>query len=279
MMPAGRIVLVGTPLGNLGDMSPRATQALADATLIACEDTRRTGRLLQHLGVAAPKLLRMDEHAEFEAIPRLLGEAEAGAVVAVVSDAGMPVLSDPGGRLVAAATEAGVAVEIVPGPFAGAVAAALSGLLDTAGRFTFEGFLPRKGGERADVLNHLVASPRATVIYESPHRLVATIADLEQRCGGDRKIVLCRELTKMHEETWRGNLAEAGGHLAEQPPKGEFVIVLAPAPLPAEPDDDVIRDELALRLKSGESRRDAANSVAEELGVAPNRVKKLANEL
>jgi 16S rRNA (cytidine1402-2'-O)-methyltransferase len=278
-MGGGRIVLVGTPLGNLGDMSPRATAALGEATLIACEDTRRTGRLLQHLGLEAPRLQRMDEHTEAEVVPGLIEAAAGGSVVAVVSDAGMPVLSDPGGRLVAAAAEAGIGVEVVPGPFAAGLAASLSGLLDPTGRFVFEGFLPRKGRARKDALAEAAGSSRATVIYESPHRVADTIGELAGLCGGDRAVALCRELTKMHEETWRGTLAGAMAHLGDNPPRGEFVIVLAAAPPGAEPDDGLIRAALERRLSVGSTRRDAAAAVAQELGVAHNRAKKLANDL
>ena len=275
----GRVVLVGTPLGNLADMAPRGTEALRQATVLACEDTRRTGRLLQHLGVPAPRLLRMDEHTEAEVIPTLLEVASSGGLAAVVSDAGMPVLSDPGGRLVSAAAEAGVEVEVVPGPFAGAAAAALSGLLDAAGRFNFEGFLPRRGAERAQVLAEVAAARKASVLYESPHRLEATVAELAEVCGPGRRVALCRELTKMHEETWRGTVAEAAEHLLDKPPKGEFVVVVEAAPPAAEPDDAQVAEAVAAHVRSGVSHRDAAARVAGELGVAPNRAKRIANEM
>jgi 16S rRNA (cytidine1402-2'-O)-methyltransferase len=273
----GRIVLVGTPVGNLGDMAPRASEVLASAGYIACEDTRRTGRLLSHLGIAAPKLLRMDEHTEAQLVPRLLSLAEQGALVAVTSDAGMPGLSDPGGRLVAAAADAGVQLEVVPGPFAGAMAAVLSGLLDPSGRFTFEGFLPRRGVERSRAMHDLSRRDRASVIYESPHRVAATVVELGELCGIDRKVSLSREMTKLHEETWRGTLGEAAEHLESNRARGEYVIVLDEAPARPEATDQDLLDALAARIEAGESRRDAAAAVAEAMGVAPNRVKRIAN--
>ncbi|MCP4435624.1 MAG: 16S rRNA (cytidine(1402)-2'-O)-methyltransferase [Actinomycetia bacterium] len=272
----GRIVLVGTPLGNLGDMAPRAAEELARADLLACEDTRRTGRLLQHLGIEAPKLVRMDLHTEADTAERLVEAAASGERVAVVTDAGMPGLSDPGSLLVRVAQAAGVTVQGVPGPFAGALAATVSGMLDQAGRFVFEGFLPRKGAQRARALAGIVEQPRAVVLYESPHRVLDTVADLAEACGSERQVSLSRELTKMHEETWRGSLGEAVAHLEANPPKGEFVVVVGGASPPAEPDDDTILAALDRRLEAGDSKRDAAAAVAEELGIAPNRVKRLA---
>jgi 16S rRNA (cytidine1402-2'-O)-methyltransferase len=272
----GRIVLVGTPIGNLGDLSARAAEVLGSADVLACEDTRRTGRLLAHLGVAAPRLVRMDDHTEATVAPRLVAEARSGRLVAVATDAGMPGLSDPGGRLVAAAVEAGVAVEVVPGPFAGVVAAVVSGLLGPAGRFTFEGFLPRKGPERRDRLAEVAAERRAVVIYESPHRVAATVADLALACGPDRRVALCRELTKLHEETWRGTLADAAEHLAAGA-RGEHVIVVEAAPPRGAPSDEDVATALSEELAAGSTRRDAAAAVARRLGVPANRVKRLAN--
>lgn len=274
-MSGGRIVVVGTPIGNLGDLSPRAADALTTADAIACEDTRRTGRLLAHLGVAAPPLLRLDEHTEPELAPRLVERAAGGDVVAVVSDAGLPGLSDPGGRVVSRAHEVGVTVEVVPGPFAGAVAAVASGLLDGAGRFCFEGFLPRKGPARRARLAELAGERRAVVVYESPHRVARTLADLVEVCGDDREVALCRELTKLHEELWRGPLAEAVDRLAGVEPRGEYVLVLAGAAAPPEVGDDELREALGAALAAGATRRDAAAEVAGRFGVAPNRVKRL----
>ncbi|MCZ7629472.1 MAG: rRNA small subunit methyltransferase 1 [Microthrixaceae bacterium] len=188
----GRMVLVATPLGNLGDISIRAIEVLRTADRLACEDTRRTGRLLQHLGIVAPRLVRMDEHTEPAVAGALVAAATRGETVAVVTDAGMPGLSDPGAVVVDAALRAGVPLEVVPGPFAGATAAVISGLLDGAGRFTFEGFLPRKGRACAERLEAVAASRLPVVLYESPHRMEATAHDLAEACGGARRVSVSR---------------------------------------------------------------------------------------
>lgn len=274
---AGRLVLVATPLGNLGDISLRAIEVLRCADRLACEDTRRTGRLLQHLGIAAPRLVRLDEHTERAVAGALVKAVTRGETVAVVTDAGMPGLSDPGAEVVSAAVRAGVPVEVLPGPFAGATAAVLSGLLDGAGRFTFEGFLPRKGRARADRLEVLAASRLPVVLYESPQRMVATVSDLTERCGAARRVSVSRELTKMHEETWRGTLGELERHLAGNPPRGEHVIVLEGAAPRAAPTDAEVAAAVEARVAKGESRRDAAAAVAADLGVPPNRAKRIAN--
>lgn len=274
-----RLVVVGTPIGNLGDLSPRAVEALAAADVVACEDTRRTGRLLAHAGVRAPRLVRVDEHTEADLAPALVARIRAGEVVALASDAGMPALSDPGARLVLEAVAAGVTVEVVPGPFAAAVAVVASGLLDATGRFCFEGFLPRKGPARRERLAELVGEQRTVVLYEAPHRLARTVQDLADALGDDRGVALCRELTKLHEEVWRGTLAgavaytdpDAGG----TEPRGEYVVVLEGAPPPPEATDDALRDALDAELDAGATRRDAAAVVADRFAVAPNRVKRL----
>jgi 16S rRNA (cytidine1402-2'-O)-methyltransferase len=275
---AGRLVLVGTPIGNLDDLSPRAAAALGAASVVACEDTRRTGRLLAHLGVRAPELVRMDEHTEHETAPRLVERVRQGQLVAVASDAGLPGLSDPGARLVALARDAGVAVEVVPGPFAAAVGLVGSGLLDPAGRFVFDGFLPRKGNARAARLDELIGERRTVVLYEAPHRLARTLSDLVDTLGGGRRVALCRELTKLHEETWTGTLQQAIERCEQVEPRGEYVVVVEGAPAPAAADDDALRAALQAALAGGASRRDAAASVAEQFGVAPNRVKRLLTE-
>lgn len=273
---SGRLVLVGTPIGNLGDLSHRAAELLAAADVVACEDTRRTGRLLAHLGVRAPSLLRLDEHTEAGRADELVGRVLGGATVAVVSDAGMPGLSDPGGLVVDAAIDAGAVIEVVPGPFAAAVALVGSGLVGD-GRFTFEGFLPRSGGERDRRVHTLADHDRAVVLYEAPHRLARTIGDLLEAVGGDRRVALCRELTKLHEEHWRGTLAEAVDHVAAVAPRGEYVIVLDAAPPAPPPSDDDLLEELGALLAGGISRRDAAERVAVAHGVPRNRVKGLLN--
>lgn len=273
--PDGRVVVVGTPIGNLGDLSPRAVAALEGADVVACEDTRRSGRLLQHAGIPGKRLVRLDDHTEAAVTADLVARAAAGDRVALVSDAGLPGLSDPGAVLVAAAWSAGVAVEVVPGPFAAAVGLVGSGMLEPSGRFCFEGFLPRKGPARRTRIAALVGEERTTVLYEAPHRLRSTLEDLRDALGADRRVALCRELTKLHEETWRGSLGDAVARCAEVEPRGEFVVVLAGAEPPPDATDDELRRSLDRELETGASRRDAAATVAARFDVAPNRVKRL----
>ena len=235
-MSSGLLTLVGTPIGNLGDLSPRAIEALGAADALACEDTRRTGRLLAHIGVRVPALIVMNDHTEAEVIDRIIGRLEAGERVAVVSDAGMPGISDPGERLVAAVSARGLRIEVVPGPSAAVTALVGSGL--PAGRFVFEGFLPRKGSGRGERLRELATETRTVLLFEAPHRLERTLVDLSVACGSDRQVVFARELTKMHEEFWRGSLAEAIERCGGVEPRGEYVLVLAGAAA-AEPADDV----------------------------------------
>ncbi|MGZ4695609.1 MAG: 16S rRNA (cytidine(1402)-2'-O)-methyltransferase, partial [Acidimicrobiales bacterium] len=197
-MSPGALVLVGTPIGNLGDLSPRAVAELGRADAVACEDTRRTGRLLAHAGVTAPKLLTVNDHTEVAAVSDVLARLDRGERVAVVSDAGMPGISDPGERLVAAAAAAGHTIEVVPGPSAAVTGLVISGL--ASGRFVFEGFLPRKGSGRSARLVELAAERRTIVLYEAPHRLVRTLTDLAGAVGSDRGVAVARELTKLHEE-------------------------------------------------------------------------------
>lgn len=272
---SGRLVMVGTPIGNLDDLSPRAAAAFGTAAVVACEDTRRTGRLLAYLGVRAPKLVRLDEHTEPSVAPGLLERVRTGDVVVVASDAGLPGLSDPGAQLVRLAVDQGLPVEVVPGPFAGAVALVGSGLLDPSGRFVFEGFLPRKGPSRAERLDEVAGERRTVVLYEAPHRLARTLEDLSAVCGPDRPVALCRELTKLHEETWRGTLAAALERVATVEPRGEYVVVVDGADPPGDVDDDTLRAALDDAVAAGATRRDAAADVAALFGVAPNRVKRL----
>jgi 16S rRNA (cytidine1402-2'-O)-methyltransferase len=265
-MADGVLVLVGTPIGNLGDLSPRAADALAAADAICCEDTRRTGRLLQHAGVQRKgALVVVNEHTEAREVDGVLARLARGERVAVVSDAGMPGISDPGERLVRAAVDAGHVVEVVPGPSAALAALVASGL--PTGRFLFEGFLPRKGSGRTERLAAVAAEPRTVVVYEAPHRLARTLADLASVCGDDRPVAVARELTKLHEDVWRGTLGEAAAWVAERPPRGEIVLVLNGAPAPPPPGDDALVDALSAALAAGSSARDAARAVAARLGV------------
>jgi 16S rRNA (cytidine1402-2'-O)-methyltransferase len=271
------LVLVGTPIGNLGDLAPRAVQALAAADAICCEDTRRTGRLLEHAGVARPALVVVNDHTEVRAIAGVLRRLDRGERVAVVTDAGMPGISDPGERLVRAAVEAGHPIEVVPGPSAAVTALVVSGL--PTGRFAFEGFLPRKGSGRTSRLRELLGEPRTIVLYEAPHRLARTLADLAGALGDDRQVSIGRELTKLHEEHWRGTLAEARRWAEAHEPRGELVLVVEGAPPPAAVDVEQIGAALSAALSDGASARDAAAAVARDLGVPKRRAYELAVQL
>jgi len=271
---SGRLVLVGTPIGNLGDLSPRALEALSQAAVVACEDTRRTGRLLSHFGIASPTYIVVNEHTEGDAAERVIGHVQRGDVVVLVSDAGMPGVSDPGEFLVSRAIEAGVTVEVVPGPSAVLHALVASGL--TASRFVFEGFLPRKGSGRALRLREVSEEHRTVILFEAPHRLEKTLNDLVDVCGGERRIVLARELTKLHEEIWRGTVFGAIERCAEVDPRGEYVLVLDGAPPAAEATEEEIREAVKLALGRGLSKKDAAAEVAELFAVARNRVYEIA---
>jgi 16S rRNA (cytidine1402-2'-O)-methyltransferase len=273
----GVLVLVGTPIGNLGDLAPRAVEALRTADAVCCEDTRRTGRLLEHAGVERPPLVVVNEHSEAREVPGVLARLRRGERVAVLSDAGMPGISDPGERLVRAAVATGHPVEVVPGPSAALAALVTSGL--PAGRFVFEGFLPRKGSGRAERLTAVAAEPRTVVLYEAPHRLARTLADLADACGADRRVAVARELTKLHEEVWRGPLGDAVAWARAAAPRGEIVLVLAGAPAAEPPDDDALVDALRDELAAGATARDAARAVAARLDVPRRRVYDLATRL
>jgi 16S rRNA (cytidine1402-2'-O)-methyltransferase len=271
------LVLVGTPIGNLGDLSPRAVEALSAADAICCEDTRRTGRLLQHAGVARRPLMVVNDHTEAGAVEGVLARLAAGERVAVVTDAGMPGISDPGERLVQAAVAAGHRVEVVPGPSAAVTALVASGL--PAGRFAFEGFLPRKGSGRTARLAEVAAERRTVVLYEAPHRLPRTLADLARACGPERRVAIGRELTKLHEETWRGTLGEALDWVADHEPRGELVVVLDGAPAPPAPEAADIEAAVQARLDAGDTPRDAAAAVAGALGVPKRAAYDIATRL
>jgi 16S rRNA (cytidine1402-2'-O)-methyltransferase len=262
----GRLVLVSTPIGNLGDLSPRAVEVLATADLVCCEDTRRTRGLLTHAGITGRRLLSLHARNEAGRLPELLGHLEAGKTVAVVSDAGTPTVSDPGGRLVAAAVAAGVEVTAVPGPSAALMALVVSGL--PTARFCFEGFLARRGSDRRRRLEALATEERTTIIHEAPGRLAATLSDLVAACGPTRAVVVGRELTKLHEEVWRGTLAEAAEEFGARDVRGEVVVVLAGAPPAAPAGESEVVDALRRQVGDGASWRDAAGTVAAELGVS-----------
>lgn len=266
--------VVGTPIGNLDDLSPRAATALLEADVVACEDTRRTAGLLRHVGSGAP-MVPLHAHNEAARAAELCARMLAGAHVALVSDAGMPLVSDPGARLVRAAADAGIAVTVVPGPSAVTAALAASGLGEGAG-FVFLGFLPRRAAERAALAERLTGLDVPAVAYESPQRLPASLAALAQAFP-DRRVAVCRELTKRFEEVVRGTAAEVAGRFTEAP-RGEITVVLGPAAPDAGDDagDDALRAGISLMLDAGMGAGRAAEAVA-ALGAAPrNRAYRVA---
>jgi 16S rRNA (cytidine1402-2'-O)-methyltransferase len=262
-MAAGRVVLAGAPLGQPGDASARLRMALADAPIIAAEDTRRLHRLCADLNVTpSGRIVSFFEANETARVPMLLEALHAGQDVLVVTDAGMPSISDPGYRLVAAAIAAGIAVTALPGPSAVTTALAMSGL--PVDRFCFEGFLPRRAGERRRVLSALAGEARTLVFFEAPHRLADSLRDLAAAFGGDRHAAVCRELTKTYEEVRRGPLAELA-QWATGDVRGEITLVIAGAVPAAEPvDAATLADEVATREAAGETRKEAIAAVARD---------------
>ncbi len=224
----GRLQVIATPIGNMGDVSARARQALEAASAVAAEDTRHTGALLQMLGLARP-LLSLHAHNETQRVPEILARLAAGETIALVSDAGTPLLSDPGYELVRAAADAGIDIEAIPGPSAITTALAVAGL--PVSRFCFEGFLPARERERRAHLSRLAAEPRTLVFFEAPHRIAATLADLAAELGNDRRAVVARELTKAHETIYRGTLAELAQKAAAEDNfrRGEITLVVTGA--------------------------------------------------
>lgn len=267
--------LVATPIGNLEDLSPRGAAVLRAATIICCEDTRHSGSLLKRIGAAPERLIVANDHTEHDAIESVLSYLSTGAVVALISDAGTPGISDPGERLVKAAIEAGYRVHSTPGPTAFVMAAAISGLPTT--RIAFDGFLPRSGSERRERLTEIAHERRTTVLYEAPHRLEKTLVDLAQVCGNDRLVALAREMTKLHEDVWRGSLGDAVIHSRTVEPRGEYALVIAPVSTQSvDITDDDIRSELTNRTSVGISNRSAIDEVTAALGLSRKRVYAIA---
>src|SRR5215468_3623756 len=268
----GRVILAAAPLGDVRDASARLSAALAAAPVIAAEDTRRVRRLCTDLGVTpSGRLLSFFDANESARLPSLLSELRAGEDVLVVTDAGMPSVSDPGYRLVEAAIAEGIDVTVLPGPSAVTAALAVSGL--PVDRFCFEGFLPRRAGERRRTLASLAAEPRTLVFFEAPHRLAASLADLASAFGADRPAAVCRELTKTYEEIRRGSLEELAAWAESGEPKGEITLVVGGAlPDNSRPTDEVLLAAVADRVGAGASRKDAIASVAVEFGVGRREV-------
>ena len=267
----GTLYLVGTPIGNLGDLSDRARKTLGSVDVVACEDTRRTGRLLASFGLRAARLVSFFEGNERQRVAELIRLLSEGSDVAVVSDAGMPSLSDPGYRLVAACVEQGVAVDVVPGPSAAVAALVVSGL--PTDRFVFEGFLPRSGRARAARLSALADEPRTIVLFESPRRLAGTLGELNEALGA-RRVAVARELTKLHQEVLRGSLSSVKEEAAAREMKGEVVVVVEGA---GEGDRTKGDAGEAVRLAAsfvaqGARKREAARRAAAESGLPARRI-------
>lgn len=274
----GILYLVATPIGNLGDMTPRAVETLQMVDLIAAEDTRHTGKLLQHFQITTPQISYHD-HNRHSRTQELLAKLQAGQNIALVSDAGTPGISDPGQELVAACGE--LAIEVVPIPGSTALIAALisSGL--ATDRFVFEGFLPTKNQPRQQLLQTLVQEQRTIILYEAPHRLLATLSDLQTVLGAERKLTVARELTKYHEQFWRGTFQTAIAYFTENTPKGEFCIVIAGAPQQerANISEENLRHELKSLMGKGLTRSQASRQLAEETKLPRRQLYQLSLEL
>jgi len=271
---AKTLYLVGTPIGNLGDMTMRGIQVLRDVDTIAAEDTRHTGKLLHHFEIKTPQI-SYHQHNEQQRIPELIGQLQAGKSIALVTDAGMPGISDPGYLIVSACVTAGIRVIPIPGVTAVITAVSASGL--PSDRFVFEGFLPAKGQERKGRLEAVSGEARTLVFYESPHRLRQTLADFATTFGTARQIVIGRELTKLHEEFWRGELGAAIEHYTQTEPQGEYAIVIAGAPFshPTLSDEAIERALIELMLNDT-SRSQASRIVAEQISQSRRYVYQLA---
>ncbi|HEY6452083.1 MAG TPA: 16S rRNA (cytidine(1402)-2'-O)-methyltransferase [Steroidobacteraceae bacterium] len=270
---------MATPIGNLGDLAPRARAALEAADLIAAEDTRRTGALLRAIGVSG-KLVSLHEHNESGRIDGLVRELEAGKVIALVSDAGTPLLSDPGYGLVRAAAAAGIEIRAIPGASALTAALSIAGL--PTDRFVFEGFLPARAGERRAVLARLAAETRTLVLFEAPHRIAATLSDLVALFGAPRRAVVARELTKLHEAVYRGTLAQLAATATEQPDmsRGEITLLIEGAEVAGADGADRALLARALKLLLAEMPPARAAAVAAQIaGVKRSEAYALAQRL
>ena len=268
---AGMLYLVPTPIGNLGDISIRCRETLEMADFIAAEDTRVSIKLLNHLGIKK-SLVSYFEHNKAQKGNMIVDRILAGETCALVSDAGSPAISDPGEDLVRQCAEAGITVCAIPGPCAVITALSISG--QSTGRFCFEGFLSTAKKSRREHLDSLKGEKRTMVFYEAPHKLLATLQSMAEVFGGDRPISLCRELTKLHEEVVRTTLADAIEKYTEQPPKGEFVLVVAGAP---EKEAEIITEDVIIArlqelIDSGLSKKDAIKQTAAELSLPKNEV-------
>jgi 16S rRNA (cytidine1402-2'-O)-methyltransferase len=276
---AAALFVVSTPIGNLGDITHRAVETLRGSDVVLAEDTRRTGILLRHLGIQT-RLVSAHEHNEAARAATVVAMLGEGKQVSLVSDAGTPLLSDPGARIVREVVEAGF--DVVPIPGASALLSALVGSGIEADAFTFHGFPPRKGPERAELLEEVAASRRASVLYESPNRVARLLADLAGAAGAERRVAVARELTKMHEEFFRGTLAAGAEHFAGREVLGEIVVVVAgrvgDAPAEEAVDEMAARAIAAALLARGESPSGVARELRRRLGIARNDAYRIAQE-
>ncbi len=271
----GVLYLVGTPIGNLADISERARKVLSEVNFIAAEDTRNSAKLLLCLGIKG-ELISYHEHNKRASGERIIARLLAGESCALVTDAGMPAISDPGEDVVALAAEAGIKVSVVPGPCAAVSALATSGL--PTSRFVFEGFLPTKSKERRDRIEMLSREERTAILYEAPHKLIATLGDLSRALGAGRRISLCRELTKLNEEVLRSTLGEAVEYYKEREPRGEYVLILEGAHIEGVPEDfsAITPEEHVQRYTDeGLSRKDAIKAAARDRGMSKSEFYKL----
>lgn len=271
---AGRLFVVSTPIGNMGDFSFRAVETLRAVATILAEDTRHSRRLLDRYEIGTP-VVAYHEHNEAKMTPRLVERLAHGEDLALVTDAGTPLLSDPGARLVRAAIDAGIAVVPVPGASALLAALVAAGL--SAERFTFFGFLPRKGKERTAAIDELLALRHTTVVYEAANRVADTLGELEERGGGERQAAVAREMTKQFEEVRRGTLTELRAYYEGSPPRGEVVIVIAGAAVPVL-SEELVRERARALRASGLSVRDVAAELVRELGAPRNLAYRVAGE-
>ena len=272
MSGSGTLYLIATPIGNLSDITYRAVETLRSLEVLACEDTRRTGRLLKHLGIHVNRLIIANSHTEAHAAAEIIELLKQGINVGLVTDAGMPGISDPGERVASAVIESGEKLTVIPGSSAPVSALVVSGL--SADRFVMEGFLPRKGRERSHCLERIALEESTSVMLESPKRIGATLDELAEICGKSRKAVVVRELTKLHEEISRGSLEELSEKFKDGT-KGEIVLLVAGAS-PPETDDSQILVEIEKAKDRGLSRRDAIDATSGALKIAHNRVYELA---
>lgn len=271
---SGTLYIVGTPIGNLEDTTFRAIKTLQKVDLIAAEDTRHTSKLLQHFQIETPQI-SYHQHNEQERIPELIQKLHQGKTIALVTDAGMPGISDPGYELVQACVEANISVVPIPGVSASITALSASGL--PTNKFIFIGFLPTKNKPREQSLEALSNSLETIILYESPHRLKLTLQDLANTLGKDRKIVLARELTKLHEEFWRGTVGQANAHYQNNEPKGEFTLVISGAELDKPVfSETTIKVELQELLGKGISRSQASRQLAQQTNLSRRQIYQIA---